>query len=116
MRRAFANLLCSLLLVSTLVWGGCISCEQFFMLPGAKSCCAPNGRCKTKTAPTPQTGPECKQIAFGHQKSVDLHVDLPILGVVASDSPLHVSEPLTGRSDLDPVDPSPPNLRLLYST
>ena len=74
--RAFASSLLSLLLLTTLVWGGCISCEQYFMFGGAKSCCSPNGHCKTKTSPSQNSDRECKQIAFDHHKSVDFHIDL----------------------------------------
>lgn len=51
MLRRSANLLVSVLLVPTLVWGGCVACPQFFQPPIAKkSCCDPAGRCKrTKT-------------------------------------------------------------------
>jgi hypothetical protein len=46
-----ANLLLFLLLVATLLWGGCVACPQFFQAPLAKkSCCDPAGHCKrTKT-------------------------------------------------------------------
>lgn len=46
-----ANLLLSLLLVATLLWGGCVACPQFFQTPLAKkSCCDPAGHCRrTKT-------------------------------------------------------------------
>src|SRR5947209_5574323 len=81
--RAFASSLVSLLLLTTLVWGGCFSCEQYFMYAGAKSCCRPDGHCKTKAPTQKKSGHECKEIAFDHQKSVNLHIDLPILGVVA---------------------------------
>jgi hypothetical protein len=42
-----ANLLLSLLLVATLLWGGCVACPQFFQSPVVKkSCCDPAGHCK----------------------------------------------------------------------
>ena len=45
--RRGANLLLSLLLVATLLWGGCVACPQFFQTPNAKkSCCDPAGHCK----------------------------------------------------------------------
>jgi hypothetical protein len=46
MFRRTANLLASLLLVATLLWGGCVACPQFFQVPIAKSCCDPAGHCK----------------------------------------------------------------------
>jgi hypothetical protein len=115
-RRAFASSLLSLLLLATLVWGGCISCEQYFMFGGAKSCCSPNGHCKTKT-PTPQnSNRDCKQIAFDHHKSLDLHMDLPAMAVAKLELPAHpiaTLEPWPGR---DPIEPSPPDLEILHST
>ena len=42
-------------MVATLLWGGCISCPQFFMFPSAekaeKSCCQKNGQCERPTRP-----------------------------------------------------------------
>ena len=46
-----ANLFISLLLVATLLWGGCVACPQCFQVSHAKkSCCDPAGHCnRTKT-------------------------------------------------------------------
>ena len=115
-RRAFASLLFSLLLLTTLIWGGCISCETYFMWPGAKSCCAPNGQCKTKTPQPTKSSRECKQIAFDHQKSLDLHIDLPLVAIVAASLPALVFEPFPQWSDLHVVESSPPDLQILHST
>jgi hypothetical protein len=59
MFRSGANLLLSLLLVTTFLWGGCIACPQFFQSPVVKrSCCDPTGHCKrTKTDPSQQQKP-----------------------------------------------------------
>jgi hypothetical protein len=116
MRRAFANLLLSLLLLATVVWGGCVSCEQYFMWPGAKSCCTRNGQCKTKAPQSQQAGRECKQIAFGHQKSFQFHIDLATVAVLACELPQRITEPLTFRSSLHLVEPSPPDLQVLHSS
>jgi hypothetical protein len=115
-RRTLASSLLSLLLLTTLVWGGCISCEQFFMWPGVKGCCGANGQCKTKKSRPPQTGRDCKQIAFEHQKSVDLHMDLPVLAVTPSDFLPRLAEPLTGWFGVSPMGPSPPDRQALHST
>ncbi|MBV8707928.1 MAG: hypothetical protein JO028_12140 [Acidobacteriaceae bacterium] len=116
MRRTFLSSLLSLLLLITFVWGGCISCEQFFMWPGVKGCCDANGRCKTKKRQPPQTGRDCKQIAFEHQKSVDLHLDLPVVAVAPSDFLPRIAEPLTVWSGVSPIEPSPPDRQALHST
>jgi hypothetical protein len=115
-RRAFASSLLSLLLLVTLVWGGCISCEQYFMFGGAKSCCSPNGQCKRK-APTQQNSSRgCQQIAFDHHKSVDFHIDLPALAAAKIELPLHTIEaPEHWRVD-ELIEPSPPDLQILHSS
>ena len=116
MGRAFASSLFSLLLLTTLVWGGCISCEEFFMLPGAKSCCSPKGHCKTKP-PTPQkSNRDCKQIAYDRHKSVDVHIEQPIIAVLTIDFPTQPVEPLERWHCAVPIEPSPPDLQILNST
>jgi hypothetical protein len=105
-----------LLLLTTLMWGGCISCEQYFMWPGAKSCCAPDGHCKTKAPTQENAGRECKQIAFDHQKSVDLQIDLPAVASVYFPLPPRPVENLSYRLVENPLEPSPPDLQALHST
>jgi hypothetical protein len=114
-RRTIASSLLSLLLLTTLVWGGCISCEQYFMLPQAKSCCAPDGHCKTKNPAKQNSGPECKLIVFDHEKCVDLHIDLPAVAVVPFDLPLRTVMPVAAWHGTTPVEPSPPDLQVLHS-
>ena len=116
MRRALARSLLSLLLLTTLVWGGCISCEQFFMWPGVKSCCGANGQCKTKKSPQSQGTRECKQIAFEHQNSIHLDVDLPIIAGHPSDFLPRIAEPFTRSLRLPLIEPSPPDLQALHAT
>ena len=106
-----------MLLVTTLVWGGCVSCEQYFMWPGVKSCCSPDGHCKTKKAPTKQdSSRECKQIAFDHQKSIDHHIDLPVIPAVPIDLPSRMIEAFAHWHRTNPIEPSPPDLQVLHST
>jgi hypothetical protein len=115
-RRAFASSLLSLLLLTTMVWGGCISCEQYFMLQGAKSCCSKDGRCKTKTAPSKSSTRECKQLAFDDRKSVDLHIDLTAIALAKIESPLFIPEVSEFWRVGHPIEPSPPDLQILHST
>jgi len=104
-------------MLATLVWGGCISCDEYFMWPGAKSCCAPNGHCKTKKTPTKQVpGRECTQIAFDHHKTIDHHIDLPAIAAVEMAVPLHVVESVERWHGFSLVEPSPPDLQVLHST
>src|SRR4051812_7841959 len=107
MRRALASSLLSLLLLTTLVWGGCVSCEQFFMWTGAKGCCAPDGHCKTKKAPTRGREQQCKQIAFDHQKSGDHHVALPVAATESETPASPILARLAGAETAETNGPSP---------
>jgi hypothetical protein len=103
-------------MLATLVWGGCISCDEYFMWPGVKSCCMPNGHCKTKTPTSPQKpNRECKQIAFDHQKTLDHTIDLPVIAVVNIDVAFPTLQTPGGWQDLVPVEPSPPDPQALHS-
>lgn|SRR5581483_7592724 len=116
-RRALASSLLSLLLVTTLVWGGCVSCEQYFMFGGAKDCCAPDGHCKSKVPGQKTPGRACHQIAFDHHRHADLSVCLPA-PVVGHILPVQFT-PERAAIQLDAsrrVEPSPPDLQILHST
>jgi hypothetical protein len=123
-RHAFANAFLSLLLLATLVGGGCISCEQYFMWPGAKSCCSPNGHCKTntgtnpgtKTPPSQQSNRQCNQIAFDHHKSVDFPIDLPVIAVLGIELPKPTNAALEHWHGAILIESSPPDLQILHST
>jgi hypothetical protein len=104
------------MLLTTLLWGGCISCEQYFMWAGTKSCCGSDGHCKRKTPAEKKSGAECRQIAFDHQKTPDLHIDLPVIAVARFEIPLPTVKTIAPRRDLSPVEPSPPDLQILHST
>ena len=114
-RRALASSLLSLLLLVTLVWGGCISCDQYFMFGGAKSCCSPNGHCKNPKTPSHHSDRECKQIAFDHQRSIDLHIDLPAIAVVKIELPARKVDALERWHGSNLIEPSPPDLQILNS-
>jgi hypothetical protein len=116
-RRAFTSSLLSVLLLATLVWGGCISCDEYFMWPGAKTCCSPEGHCKTKNPPSRQDpGRQCKQIDFDHQKSVDQHVDLAVVAAVQVALPVPPAETFPRWYGANPIEHSPPDLQVLHST
>jgi hypothetical protein len=86
------------------------------MWPGVKSCCGANGQYKNKKTQQSQTGRECKQIAFEHQKSLDLHIELPVVGLAQSDFPPRPPEPVIRWSGVSPIEPSPPDLQALHAT
>jgi hypothetical protein len=116
-RRALASSLLSLLLVTTLVWGGCVSCEQYFMFGGAKDCCAPDGHCKSKVPGQKTPERACNQIAFDHHRQADLTICLPA-PVIAHILPVNLTPERipTPHHALRPVEPSPPDLQVLHST
>ncbi len=114
--RVFTSSLLSLLLLVTLVWGGCISCEQYSMWPGAASCCSPSGHCKTKTLPPPSSTRECQQIALDHHESLDFHTELPVVAVVKIEFPVHAIGALQRWHSVNLIEPSPPDLQILNST
>jgi hypothetical protein len=77
--RTIASSALAVLLVSTLLWGGCLSCSQFFMLTanGSQPCCTPTGQCHRVPAPSPI--------------SRDCTIQAIALGGVAPDTVLHPS-------------------------
>jgi hypothetical protein len=117
-RRALASSLLSLLLVATLVGGGCISCEQYFMFGGgAKNCCAPDGHCKSKAPGQKTPARACNQIAFDHHRHADLSLCPPV-PVIASILPADFTPeraPMP-RTEFRPSEASPPDLQILHST
>ena len=104
-----------MLVVSTLLWGGCVSCEQYFMLGQPHGCCNPDGHCKTKSPSKSKSGASCSQIAFDHQKSIDLQFDLPVTTHAAFELPLPEIAVQAQRRANRPADPLPPELNLLHS-
>jgi hypothetical protein len=114
--RALASSLLSLLLLTTLIWGGCVSCEQYFMFGELHGCCNPDGHCKKKAPVENSSVRDCKQIAFDHQKGIDLHFDLPVIAVERIASLVRNVQRLPRWRDVPSVDPSPPDLQVLHST
>ena len=87
------------------------------MWPGAKSCCSPSGHCNKTKTPTPQnSNRECKQIALNHHKSVDFHIELPIIAGVKIDLPTRTVEAPESWRNANLIEPSPPDRQVLNST
>lgn len=114
MRRATASLLSCLLLLATYAFGGCISCERYFMWPGMKSCCT-NGHCSRTTPAKSGAGRECKRIAFDCQKSFDHAVVLTIVAAISPGVPNIPVEPGTPRRLRNAIGASPPDFQALHS-
>jgi hypothetical protein len=117
--RSIANSVLSLVVLATFLWGGCVSCEQYFMFPGKhQPCCNKSGQCERpgKTSPTPEKQ-DCNRLPF--ERTATLHV-LPMPAILpASVAPAapqlsHVLARLCAFEIL--FDPSPPDLQALNVT
>lgn len=100
----------------TLLWGGCISCEQYFTFGKSHGCCNPDGHCKTKTPGQNSRVRDCNQIAFEHQKPIDLHFGLAVIAVHRGALPGSSVAPVPSWQAPVVPDPSPPDLQALHST
>ena len=114
MIRAITNSLLSALMVATLLWGGCISCSQFFMFPSAKKDCCKAGQCeRSKSQNVPSK--ECKRMPLEPASSGHVHADLPATVLTAIDLvPAELSIPVV--DVVLAVEHSPPDLQALNST
>lgn len=113
MRQHILSSVCSLFMLLTLLWGGCVSCEQYFMLGSrAKDCCSPAGHCK-KPASKGVASTACNQIAAEQQQTAVAHAILPIASPVLP-VPVAVRQTIA-LYDARAVDPSPPDFVTLYS-
>jgi hypothetical protein len=116
--RGVASSLLSLVVVATFLWGGCVSCEQYFMFPGKhQPCCNKSGQCERpgKNSPQPEKQ-DCNRLAF--QRNSPASVPLPaVLPAPIAPAPVDVAAFLAGIPTLDiPPDPSPPDRQALHAT
>jgi hypothetical protein len=116
--RTLANIGLSLLMVVTLLWGGCLSCPQFFMFANSHDgCCNPAGHCKQVPARSPASK-DCNiqpiALATG-APDMAAPSSLPIAIVPAilmtADASVHGAAML----EFLPSHASPPDLSLLHS-
>jgi hypothetical protein len=115
--RTLANITLSIVLVATLLWGGCLSCSQYFMVPSSRAgCCNPAGHCGK--IPQPQSK-DCHIQPFAPTKnSPDVTAPLTLMPLALSTDPttsdqLHLSS--TRSPAFFVAESSPPDLCLLYS-
>ena len=107
---------CCMMMSLTLIWGGCVSCEQYFMVGGgARQCCAPNGHCKSKPGSPSRAEIKCSQIAAEQQQIAVV--------VVPQTQWMKAPVPVVAGLDTDflrrspqPLDTSPPDLFTLHSS
>jgi len=82
MYNAFANSCWSILLVVSYLWGGCISCQQFFMLTESKGHCCEQQRCKnpakksTDRAGSQTTPQDCQTMPLERTSAAHSHSDI----------------------------------------
>ena len=123
MYGAFSNSCWSLLLVVSYLWGGCISCPQFFMLPGSKGHCCEAQRCKTPAkkstdrAGSQTTPQECQTMPLERSSAAHSHSDvaaqLADISVPATDWIELARSHARAAVEFDPSAGSPPDLPVM---
>src|SRR5262249_32223044 len=122
MVRTVSSSLLSLLVTATLMWGGCVSCEQYFMFAGkqkSQSCCNKSGKCerpgKNPSKPEKQ---DCNFQSFSRGENANM-IPLPAIltATIAVELQPRPSSGLFRASAFEaPIDPSPPDLQALNAT
>src|SRR5262245_29195253 len=118
--KALSSTLLSLLMIVTLLWGGCISCPQFFMFPTAKaekSCCQKNGQCERPTKSAPAK--DCKRLPLEPQGFASAHLELAAAADVLDTIivlPQFDATSLAYHHEITASEHSPPDLNILHAT
>jgi hypothetical protein len=112
--RAGCNIALSFLMVITLLWGGCIACEQFFMFPGASSkCCNKSGQCERPNKSQPKA--ECNRMPLALQSGSHVELALPAVAfVMAAAAPRSVVRLRIAPAEIAD-EHSPPDLHVIHS-
>ena len=111
----------AVLLVATLLWGGCLSCSQFFMLPtsGLQHCCKATGHCRGKVPAHSSSSRECaiQPIALGEiVPDTGLNANFIVAAAPMPIAPHLPALQLSGSAKVVTVDTGPPpDLCLLHS-
>ena len=102
------------------MWGGCISCPQFFMMPSAekKSCCDEAGKCKRQSEKAP-VQKDCQRMPLEPPSGGDSH-QTAVVALLPTPLPDLVVEPVVTTDFIDrgllPTEHSPPDIQLLNAT
>ncbi len=114
--RSLLTSVVALLTLTTLLCGGCVSCPQFFMFPGAKQDCCNEGHCKKSTTQKSSSTKECNRMPLERHGFVHVHADLPaaITATCEAIQPAVVYSPSVMTPEL--VEHSPPELHILNSS
>ena len=108
-----------MLLMATLVWGGCVSCPKFFMFSqDVKSCCKKSGECEKPMKPQP-VNEECSKLSFAFGSTDSHELTISFVALTAGEV---IAPAVTPAHTLLSVDPesgppqySPPHLFLKNS-
>src|SRR5947207_15163931 len=105
-----------MLLMASYLWGGCISCEQFFMLPGAKSDCCDRNKCKKspKQSKPESSRQDCQKMPLEQASGSHLIGVAPASAAVHDDSGVQVFQ--IAKRSLDPIADAPPDLPILNAS
>ena len=107
----------SLVVLMSLLWGGCLSCAQYFMLPGipAHDCCAPSGHCEKRSTPQSQSGCKIQAMSASKQSLPDHAVILAVSVTPVAPISVVLRDLYTPATPVG-FDPTPPgDLGLLHS-
>jgi hypothetical protein len=114
--RAISNSLLSALMLVTMLWGGCVSCPQFFMFPSAKKDCCKAGHCDRSKPQKTAPGKECKRMPLEPASSAHVHAELPIAMTASMDLLAPAVPPAPAFRAILQVEHSPPDLQVLNAT
>jgi hypothetical protein len=105
--RTVANFGLSILLVAVLLWGGCVSCSQYFAFTASHRCCDPAGHCRKAPVKT-----NCSIQPIDVQSTA--HFIAPD-SAVAAVAPVAPAPFIDAPSDTPFIRESPPDLCKLHS-
>jgi hypothetical protein len=116
--RSIASSLLSLLIVTTSMWGGCISCEQYFMFPGAhRSCCNKSGQCERPgRSPSRPEKRDCNRLPFDRGGNSHTLPHPAVLPSIAGPLMDHDCTLVQVRAFESRIDPSPPDVQAVNAT
>lgn len=110
--RTVATLAIVLLLAVALVWGGCVSCSQYFVFASSHGCCNPTGHCGK--VPTPNAK-ECRILPVAPAKAVAVAPPVVTAVILPVAAPAPALPVRMEREAFVPTDALPPDLYLHYS-
>jgi hypothetical protein len=114
--RAISHALLSVIMIATLLCGGCISCPQFFMFPGMTRDCCKAGHCERSQSQKNGPSKDCKRMQLEPASSSQIHTAAPALIPIT----IEVAAPVVlSSSPIQTVlrmEHSPPDLQALNAT